>query len=107
MVKYKQYFQEMLQQNKELFDSFDEIHTKYTLDPKSHQEKFNSKGEEVLDVIHHWENRLCSSSEHSGFGKFTTGLAEKFHEEIRARFPEINNVGLITKTFELTRIKLD
>lgn len=107
MTKHRQVFLEMLEQNKELFEEFRRIHDRYALHPAPHQKEFNEKGEEVQAVIRQYENRLCRSSENSGFGKFTTNLADKFHEEIRVEFPEIDNIGLITKTFDLKRIKLD
>lgn len=107
MTKHRQVFLEMLEQNKELFADFRRIHNQYALNHPLHQKEFNKKGEEVQAVIRQYENRLCRSSENSGFGKFTTSLSDKFHEEIRAEFPEIDNIGLITKTFELKKIKLD
>jgi len=108
MVKYKQYFQEMLTQNKELFDSFGKIHSRYVLDPKIHQEEFNKKGEEVLDVIRKYENRLCRQTEGSVWGKFSTTLAEKFQAEVKSYFPKIDCVGLTTEeAFNIKKINLD
>ncbi len=107
MTKYKQVFQEMLVQNKELFESFGEIHNKYALDSKRWQKEFNEKGGKILDVVRKYENRLCRHSEGSGYGQYTTSLAEKFQEEVRAHFPKIDEVGLITKNpFMLKKINL-
>lgn len=94
MPKYKQVFQEMLLQNKELFENFQKIHDQYILDPKASQKEFNEKGQDVLDVIRRFENRLCQHTEGSGYGKYSANLADKFQEEIRARFPKIDNIGL-------------
>lgn len=94
MTKYQQVFSEMLSQNKALFSEFKELHDKYALDPKTLQEQFNELGQDVLDVIRRYENRLCSKTEGSGYGKFSSKLSEKFQEEVRAYFPKINSVGL-------------
>lgn len=98
----------MLEQNKELFDDFRQIHDRYALNPALYQKEFNEKGEEIQAVIRQYENRLCQSSENSGYGKFTTNLSDKFQEEIRAEFPEIDNLGLVPKeAFTLKKINLD
>ncbi|MDP3954958.1 MAG: hypothetical protein Q8Q15_01165 [bacterium] len=106
MTKYKQIYQEMLEQNKELFESFREIHDKYALDPKHWQHKFNEKGGVVLDVVRRYENRLCHHSEGSGYGQYTTSLAEKFQTEVRNHFPKIDSVGLEPEVFTLKKINL-
>lgn len=95
MAKYKQVFDEMIFKNKELFDSFKEIHDKYSLKPKEYQQQFNKTGEEVQMVIRKYENMLCKHSESGGFGKFSSGLAEKFWEEIQKMFPKIDEIGVI------------
>jgi hypothetical protein len=95
MTKYQKYFEEMMAQNKQLFEEFKTIHDQYSQDPKSHQDKFNEVGADVLDVIRRYENRLCSKTEGSGFGKFSSNLADKFRAEVKAYFPKIDSVGLI------------
>lgn len=109
VVKYKQIFQEMIKQNEALFAEFEEIHNKYTLDQKTWQREFNQKGEEVLGVIRQYENRLCRQTEGGGYGKFASNLADKFHEEVKAHFPKIDDIGLQpeeTKTFVFRKINL-
>lgn len=96
----------MLDQNKELFDSFRKIHDQYALDPESWQEKFNEEGQKVLDVIRKYENRLCSRSEGSGFAKFTGNLSEKFQAEVRILFPKIDYIGLKIKSFSIKKINV-
>ena len=93
MTKYQKYFEEMLSQNKELFTEFKEIHDKYATEPDVWREIFNQQGQEVLDVIRRYENRLCGHSESSGYSKFTTNLADKFQEKVMELFPKINAVG--------------
>lgn len=109
MTKYKQYFEKMVEENKQLFDEFKAVHAKYDLDDGANQDEFNKLGEKVLDVIHEWENRLCKTSEGAGFGSFTTNLAAKFQEEVKKSFPLFDHIGIVaTKepTFSLKKIKL-
>lgn len=93
MTKYQQYLQDMLAQNKELFDRFKTIHDSYSQNPQKWQSELNQVGYEVQDVIRRYENRLCGHSETSGYGKFTTKLANKFQEEVRSIFPNIDAIG--------------
>lgn len=92
--KFKEVFQMMLDQNKELFEEFKKIHDSYATDPKAWQSKFNEVGRDVQDIIRRYENRLCSHSEGSGYGKFTNSLSDKFHAEIKNHFPKIDSIGL-------------
>ncbi len=96
MIKYKQVFGEMLEYNKDLFDSFRTIHSRYELDPKATQALFNEEGERVLRVIRRYENILCGKSESGKYGKFSSGLSEKFWGEIRQHFPHIDSIGKLS-----------
>ncbi len=108
MTKYKAYFQKMLDENQKLFADFKEIHDKYSLDMDIWQEAFNQKGEEILKIIHEYENRLCHHSEGGQYAKFAGNLAEKFQTQVRQRFPLIDHVGIVTKKprFSLKKINL-
>jgi hypothetical protein len=106
MTKYKEYFDRMLTENKEIFDKFKTLHANYGMDEDKYQEEFNSEGEKILKIIHEWENKLCSQSEKAGFSNYTGNLAEKFQAEVRSHFPLIDHVGIIVKKFSLKRIKL-
>jgi len=104
-TKYKEYFQLMLENNKELFDEFRRVHDKFVLDPSAMQEEFNEVGGRVRRVIHEWEDKLCNRSQKTGYGQYAGKLAEKFQEEIRKEFPKIDSVGI--KTFKIDRISLE
>lgn len=110
MAKYREYFERMLEEEKELFDTFREIHDKYLDDPDIWQEEFNRVGAKVQDALRRWENRLCSHSEAGGYGKYSASLAEKFRLEVRKLFPKIDNVGLVIRNpqevFEIKKINL-
>lgn len=94
MTKYKQYLLDMLTQNKSIFDEFLQIHNHYLLDPKPNQEEFNRIGRDIQDIIRRYENRLCSKSESSGYGKFSSKLSENFQKEIKKYFPKIDFIGV-------------
>ncbi|OGM10408.1 hypothetical protein A2Z67_02905 [Candidatus Woesebacteria bacterium RBG_13_36_22] len=111
MVKYKEYFQKMLRENRKLFDEFKKIHDNYALNSDGLQEEFNKQGEKVLEVIREYENRLCANTERGMYNKFSTGLAQKFQDEIRKEFSMIDYVGLKAETerissFFIKKIKL-
>ena len=92
-AKYQQFFEQMVAQNQELFDEFKKIHDGYLVDSKKWLEQFNEVGRDVQDVVRDYENRLCRSSENSGYGRYTTELATKFQAEVKKLFPKIDYVG--------------
>lgn len=105
MTKFKEYFNRMVEENKDAFDSFTRKHFEYSTNPEKYQEGFNKAGEEILKIIHEWEDKLCSQSERAGFGSYTGNLAEKFQEEVRSHFPLIDHVGIIeVKKFSLKKL---
>jgi hypothetical protein len=94
MVKYQQYFQDMIRFNKAAFDEFTEIHEKFSEDPVNFKDEFNQKGRVIQDIIMRTESRLCGHSETSGYSKYSSNLAEKFQAEVRKMFPKIDMVGM-------------
>lgn len=98
MVRYKEYFQKMIKENKDVFDAFTKIHFDYSIDPKGMQKIFNLEGGKVQDIIRDYENRLCSNTERGMYNRYSGGLAEKFQDEIRGHFPLIDHVGLVADT---------
>jgi hypothetical protein len=104
MPKYKEYVDKMLNQNKEAFDSFREIHDKYALNPGQWQEVFNKEGGKVMYLVRRYEDMLCNRSEGSGYGHYSGGLAEKFQSEVRKIFPQIDKIGIIP--FSIKKITL-
>lgn len=97
MTKYREYFERMITNEKETFDSFTKLHMQYSLDQDGMQEEFNSKGAKVVAVIREWENKLCSTSDKAGYGGYTSNLSEKFWQEVRKVYPLIDHVGIIVK----------
>ena len=93
MIKYKEIYQQMLAENKEMFSAFKRIHEQYAQDEKKWQKSFNEEGVKIIAVIKKYENRLCSRSENSGFGKFSSTLTDKFWGEVKTDLPLIDFVG--------------
>ena len=94
MTKSQQYFQDMLENHKDLFNAFKVIHDNYALDAKKYQEQLNELGDEVLKIIRRYENMLCATSEGGKYSKFSNKTADKFWEYIRAYLPKIDSIGL-------------
>lgn len=115
MTKFKEYYERMIENNKEAFDRFTKIHLKYSINPNENQEEFNREGEKILTIIREWENKLCNQSEKAGYASYTGRLSEKFWEEIRKNFPKIDSIGLVIEpkkekeqgAFSIKRIKLN
>ena len=97
MRQYQEIYQQMIDENKDLFDSFFKIHDLYTLDPKANQQQFNEIGRQIQDVIHIYERRLCGKTEGGMYSKFSSNLSEKFWSLIRQDFPKIDFVGIYYK----------
>jgi hypothetical protein len=93
MPKYQHYFQEMVEYNSDLFNSFTDLSGNYASSPSEYQEALNDPGEKVLRIIRRYENMLCGKSENSGYGKYSTNLSEKFWGLVRDQFPHIDDVG--------------
>lgn len=107
MTKYQDYYQRMVDTNKEAFKSFETLHNNYALDPDRLQDEFNRAGEKIMKIIREWEGKLCMQSEKGGYGTFTSNLAEKFQSEVRKHFPEIDSIGIIKKKpFSIKKIRL-
>lgn len=94
MTKHEQYYIQMIDQNKELFNRFFKIHDKYQTDSATWQQLFNEEGKKVLEVLRQWEKKLCQQSEKGQYGKYSANLADKFWGLVRKDFPKIDFVGV-------------
>jgi hypothetical protein len=93
-TKYTQVYKEMLESNYELFSEFRKVHDNFKANPIKHRDEFNQVGAKVVEVIRKYENILCNGSESSGYGMYTSKLAETFWNKIRSEFSEIDEVGI-------------
>lgn len=96
MTKSQQYFQDMMENHKDLFDAFKVVHDNYVIESKKYQNQLNELGDEVLKIVRRYENMLCSTSEGGKYGKFSNKTADKFWEYIRGAFSKIDAIGLKT-----------
>lgn len=97
----------MISDNERLFDEFKVLHDKYAESPDKMQRTYNQEGEKILEIIREYENRLCANTERGMYNKFSTGLAEKFQNEVRRHFPYIDHIGLRPQTQEFSIKKID
>lgn len=114
MVKYKEYFNKMLEENKDAFDEFTKVHFEYSIDNDKMQDKFNKEGEKIMEIIRDYEDRLCKNTERGAYNHYSVGLAEKFQALVKDHFPLIDHIGLIVENasdevseFSLKKISWD
>lgn len=94
MSKYKKAVEQMISENKEIFDNFKVVHDNYVLDRNKWTVEFNKQGEVVLEIIRKYEKLLTLHSDNSSFSKFSTNLSDKFWAEVRKIYPKIDFVGV-------------
>ncbi len=97
MVKYKEYFKRMCEENKKIFDEFLFIHNLYKENKKANQVIFNEQGATVRRIIEDWDRRLCNTMEKGNNATYSARLSEKFWGEVRTIFPLIDFVGATIK----------
>ena len=97
MVKYKEYFSKMRDENKKLFAEFLGIHNLYKSDKFKYQTEFNTKGLEVRKIVEDWDRRLCGHMEAGKNAAYSARLSEKFWAEVKTIFPLIDFVGVTIK----------
>lgn len=96
-VKYKEYFEKMIEQNKDLFDEFAAIHSRYISEPIRYQAIFNTLGAQVTEIVRDWDKRLCSAMGRGVYSQYSQTLSEKFWGEVRKMFSAIDRVGIVIK----------
>ena len=93
-AKYRQLFLEMMEQHRDLMLDFKDIHDKFLQDEEQYKNEFNEKGKKVVDVIREYEMKLTAHQNSGQFSKYSSGLADKFWDQIRSFFPRIDFVGV-------------
>lgn len=94
MPKFQKFYQEMIDQNWPVFKAFTDLHDAYSLNPTQFQGQYNLSGPKVLEIIREWERKLCKHQERGQFGKFSSGLSDKFWELVRKDYPKIDFIGV-------------
>lgn len=93
-AKYKKFYTLMWQKNGEKLKAFKEIHDAYVANATKHEEDFHAEGKKILDIIRDWERRLCSGMNRGQYAQYSQKLSEKFWDEVRKDFSEIDLVGV-------------
>ena len=87
----------MIRVHEQEFTDFKVLHDKYAEDQQRFQGEYNERGREVVEIIREWERRLCGKMERGTNAVYSSKLAEKFWDEVRAFFPMIDYVGVTFK----------
>lgn len=95
MTKYQKYFQQMLEEHKDLFAKFKTVHDNYIQDETQWKAEFNKVGKEAIEIIRRYEQQLCNKTNSGQYSKFSTNLSDKFWTEVRSYFPRIDFVGVM------------
>lgn len=93
-AKYRQLFLEMMEQHRDLMLDFKDVHDKFLQDEEGYKNEFNEKGKKVVDVIREYEMKLTAHQNSGQFSKYSSGLADKFWDQIRSFLPRIDFVGV-------------
>jgi len=94
MVKYKEFFKLMVDQNKEQFQRFMILCQDYIKDKDGLKDDFDKEGREVRDIVEYWERKLCKQMEGGKNGVYSTTLSDKFRAEVKKIFPPYDEIGL-------------
>jgi len=94
MVKYKEFFNMMFEQNKEKFQKFMLLCQDYMSDKKKFKETFDREGREILDIVEFWERKLCKTMEGGNKAVYSSNLSDKFRAEVRKIFPAFDEIGV-------------
>jgi|SRR3989344_2940229 len=94
MTRYKQEFNKMWDENRQLFESFKNLHDNFVKNPENYQFRFNKVGKKIVEIIRDYEARLCGKTERGVYSKFSQNLSDKFWNEVRLHFPKIDFVGV-------------
>lgn len=98
MQKYQQMMDKMVEEHKELFENFGDIHREYAINPRQWQKLFNQYGAEVVEIIREYERKLCANMATGKYGQFSRNLSEKFWAEVKKIFPKIDFVGIVVNS---------
>jgi hypothetical protein len=93
-AKYRQLFLEMIEENRDLFLDFKEVHDKFVGNEEAFKDEFNEKGKKIVEIVREYEKRLTSQQDKGQYSKFSTGLADKFWDQVRGFLPRIDFVGV-------------
>jgi hypothetical protein len=82
LPKFKIQYDLMLENNSEIFEALKKA--------KRGTAEFKESQRAALRIVRKNEDILCKRTENTKFTNFSTGLADKFMELVRANYPEID-----------------
>ena len=94
VAKYRKYFNEMFDAHREEFLLFKLLCDDYVKNRAEHKAEFDRQGKVIQEYVKDCEKRLCGHMEKGKNAVFSSKLADKFWEEVRAYFPPIDEVGV-------------
>ena len=97
-TKYREYYEKMVAENRQLFDDFLKIHDLFKQDSTLNTEQFHQVGQKVVDKIRDFDRRLCSAMGRGVFSTYSQKLSEKFWDLARQDFDQIDMVGVKVKS---------
>ncbi len=96
-TKYREYYQRMVAENRQLFDEFLKVNDAFRSDPSANADEFHSLGQKVVDRVRDFDRRLCSAMGRGVFSTYSQKLSEKFWDLVRQDFDQIDMVGVRVK----------
>ncbi len=93
-AKYRQLFLDMMQEHRDLMLDFKDVHDKFIENEDAFKAEFNEKGAKVVEIIRDYERKLTSQQDKGQYSKFSSGLSDKFWDQIRSFLPRIDFVGV-------------
>ena len=97
-TKYREYYQKMIDENRQLFDEFAKVNDLFKADPQKNADQFHQVGQKVLDKIRDFDRRLCSAMGRGVYSTYSQQLSEKFWDLARKDFDQIDMVGVKIKS---------
>ena len=94
MTKFQKYYQQMWDENKQIFSNFLAIHDQFKTNQKKYSKEFNEQGKQIRELIEEWDKRLCQQMEKGNNGVFSSKVSEKFWNEVKKDFPLIELIGV-------------
>lgn len=96
-TKYREYYERMVAENRQLFDDFLKVHDAYKTNKTANETDFHQIGQKVVDKIRDFDRRLCSAMGRGVFSTYSQKLSEKFWDLARKDFDQIDMVGVKIK----------
>lgn len=96
-TKYREYYEKMVAENRQLFDDFLKINDNFKANSETNADEFHQVGQRVVDKIRDYDRRLCSAMGRGVFSTYSQKLSEKFWDLARQDFDQIDMVGVKVK----------